>query len=485
MELIQLINKESPVDVHEVIDLSRSYDFCSYEINADVAKKAHVIIADYFHILSPNVRSSFLLRINKEIERSIIIFDESHNLDQRCRDLLSSNLSSFTIDNAIKEAIKFRFIEHIGYLEDLKSILDEITNINLTKKDESLINKDDFIKRINEFKDYQQLIEELEQLSEKVREQRKGSYIGSISEFMKSWLVEGKEFIRFIKKGTYKTGTPFTTLSIRCLDPSIILQDIIKNSHSTIFMSGTLRPIDMYQDLYGISSCMKREYKDPFPKENRLNLIVKGTTTKYDMRNDFMYKRIANKLDNLIEIIHGNTIIFFPSYELRDKISNFLNTKKKAFFENNSASREERKDTLEEFKKCKEKGSILLAVSAGSYGEGIDLIGDLLKAVIVVGLPLGKPDLETNELINYYDEKFKKGREYGYLFPAIIKCLQNAGRCIRSEEDKGIIILLEDRFRLPYYKKLLPDDMNFIISDNPEKDIKNFLSASTSKVLKV
>jgi len=115
----------------------------------------------------------------------------------------------------------------------------------------------------------------------------------------------------------------------------------------------------------------------------------------------------------------------------------------------------------------------LLAVSSGSFGEGIDMPG-ILKAVIIVGLPLQKPDLETKELIDYYEEKFGKGIDYGYIFPAITKCLQNAGRCIRSETDKGVIIFLDERFAWENYNRCLPKDMNFKISLMYEDRIREF-----------
>ena len=134
------------------------------------------------------------------------------------------------------------------------------------------------------------------------------------------------------------------------------------------------------------------------------------------------------------------------------------------------------KNLLDEFKKHKEEGSVLLAVTAGNFGEGVDLPGDLLKAVIVVGLPLQKPSLEIKELINYYDKKFQKGWDYAYIYPAIIKVLQNAGRCIRSEEDKGVIIFLDERFAWESYYKCFPTDQDIKISKLYEKKVEEFFN---------
>jgi len=128
---------------------------------------------------------------------------------------------------------------------------------------------------------------------------------------------------------------------------------------------------------------------------------------------------------------------------------------------------------LEEFKGAKKIGGVLLGVTGANFAEGIDLPGDLLNGVIVVGLPLGKPDLKTKELMKYYDTKFKKGWDYGYIFPAMNKCLQSAGRCIRSETDRGVIIFLEERFVWPNYYNCLPRE-GLIVANNYEKLLKEF-----------
>ena len=104
---------------------------------------------------------------------------------------------------------------------------------------------------------------------------------------------------------------------------------------------------------------------------------------------------------------------------------------------------QEKQEFLDNFRLYKKVGAVLMGVITGNFGEGIDLPGDELQGVIIVGLPLQKPDLETEVLIKYYDNKFKKGWDYGYLFPAFNKTLQSAGRCIRSETDRGVIIFLD------------------------------------------
>ena len=481
-DLLQEIENINPIHVEEVVNLSKNRNFCGFEIACDLAKKANVIIADYYHVLNPSIRESLFFKINKTLERSIIIFDESHNLPDRCRDLLSENLSSLTIEHAIKEAERYNILELLEFLEHLKKIYVEIANEKLLlDTDEVLITKEDLFSRITKKIDYYQLMNDLDYYSEIVREKQRRSFIGSVSNFLKTWINQDEGFVRMMKRGYLSNQKQYTIISYRCLDPSIVMEPIFKKASSCIFMSGTLKPTTMYKDLLSIKDATIKEFNNPFPESNRLNIIVNSVTTKYTKRSELMYQRIAEKCSQIISSVPGNSIVFFPSYELLDKVSYFIRVSKKLYFEKPNTSNEERVDLLNEFKLSYFEGAALMAVSSGSFGEGIDLPGNLLKCVIIVGLPLGKPDLETKQLVNYYDKKFGKGTEYGYLFPAMIKCIQNAGRCIRSETDKGVVVFMEERFALPYYRNLIPEDLKYIITNNPGIEVERFFSKITEK----
>ena len=186
-----------------------------------------------------------------------------------------------------------------------------------------------------------------------------------------------------------------------------------------------------------------------------------------------MYRKIAEKCSHFGSLIPGNVAFFFPSYELRDRICFYFISPKKQFFEKSEMSKEEKESFLNSFRAVKEKGGVLLGVTGANFAEGIDLPGDLLNGVIVVGLPLAKPDLKTKELIRYYEQKFQKGWDYGYIYPAVSKCLQSAGRCIRSEIDKGVIIYLDERFAWQNYYGCFPME-GLIVSKEYEKLIKEF-----------
>ncbi|MBT4824482.1 ATP-dependent DNA helicase [Candidatus Woesearchaeota archaeon] len=494
----------------EIIDFCEKSELCPYEISIELAKKSKIIIADYFYVFGPHVSDVFLKKIEADLSKSIIIVDEAHNLPDRIRNLATNRLTSLMLKRAIKEAKKYGYSETLGYLVHVQDVLNELSR-KLEENQgsggfskggrfskEIKITKEDFVDAINKEINYDDLVADIEFIAESVRETQKRSYIGGVARFFEHWrgetdsMKKGKKdkennkvkiektddeegFARILKLEETKEG-PLVTLSYTCLDPSVITGPVIANSHSCIFMSGTLTPTFMYRDLLGADNCIEKEYKSPFPHKNKLNLIVPRTTTKYEKRNIKQYEEIGKICADLANKIKGNVFLFFPSYKMRDSIYlYFMNLcRKTIFLEDPKMKKEEKLELLENFKKYKKAGAVLLGVTSGSFGEGIDMPGDLLQGVIVIGLPLGVPDLETRELIDYFDRKYKKGWEYGYLYPAFQKTLQNAGRCIRSETDRGVIVFLDERYVWPRYKNCFPDDHKMIIAKDYDKIISDF-----------
>ncbi len=468
---------KSPVHTEEAISLCKNEKLCPYEFSIALAKESQIIVCDYHHLFHPGLNENFLRKVNKKLENSIIIVDEGHNLPNRIRDLLSTNLSNLAIKRAIKEAKIENKKELIIYLIEIQEILNEFSK-DMGLGQEKLIKKEDFVKKVNKIKDYDELLADLEFAGDQIRLVKKQSYIGSIALFLELWQGEDTGFSRILSVKQYKRQ-PWLTLSYRCLDPSIVAGEIIKKSHSTIIMSGTLAPTSMYKDILGFpENTIERVYKNPFPQENKLSLIIPETTTKFTARNQEQYKAIADICSKITNSVPGNSAIFFPSYSLRNSVDNYFSPKstKTIFLENPNLKKKEKNDLLDKFKKYKKVGSVLLAVAAANFSEGIDLPGDLLKCVIVVGLPLQPPDLETKELINYYDKKYSKGWDYGYILPAVTKSLQAAGRCIRSETDKGIVVFLDERYVWPGYMKCFPPDWNMKITRDYVEEVKDFFN---------
>ena len=460
-----------PLHNEEIISFAKDLKMCSYELSLALAKKAKVLIGDYYYMFNPFVQSTVLKKLGKEVEDIILIVDEGHNLPNRITDMLSSNLSSYTLKNAVVEAKRFSYGGIIIWLQELMRVLNELAEFEGNEK-ECLVDKGEFTREVTKFVDYDLLIEQLQIAAEEIRKKQQKSYLGGIGSFLESWKGEDEGYARILSIKPSKYGD-VTTLSYSCLDPSIITKDIFSRIHSGIIMSGTLKPTFMYKDILGISKGVEKEYSSPFPLENKLSIIIPETSTKFTVRGEGMYQQIAQKCSQLCSLIPGNVALFFPSYDLRDRISLFIETTKKKFWEKSEMSKEEKEEFLSQFKAEKDKGGVLLGVTGANFAEGIDLPGDLLNGVVVIGLPLARPDLKTREIIKYYQQVYGKGWDYGYIYPAMNKCLQSAGRCIRSETDKGAIIYLDERFAWQNYFVCFPSE-GLKVSKEYEKLVKEF-----------
>ncbi|MFH1669778.1 MAG: ATP-dependent DNA helicase [Candidatus Woesearchaeota archaeon] len=472
---LETLRKVSPAHIERFTELCRQDNLCSYEIAAELAKEATVIVADYYYIFHPMIRDLFLKKSNTDVSNCIVIVDEAHNLPDRIRDLMTARLSNFAIKRSINELKKIENKELIVKLAGIQDVLNELSQ-GMKTGEEISVETDDFVSKINKIDNYDDLSAEIGVNAQAVREQEKKSSLGWIQEFMETWRTEGTGFARILSQNNVRNEI-VTTLAHRCLDPSKFTAEILSLCHSTILMSGTLTPTEMYRDILGFPpDTVERRYPSPFPESNKLTMIVPETTTKFSQRNPEQYKRIAKICAEITNLVPGNSAVFFPSYYLRDQVYPFLEgeSQKTAFLEQSEMNKEEKAEFLERFKKYKDSGAVLLGVMSGSFGEGIDLPGDLLKCVVVVGLPLQQPNLETKELIKYYDDKFNKGWDYGYVGPAFSKCLQSAGRCIRSETDRGVVVFLDERYVWANYFKHFPRDLQIKTTRNYADEIKKF-----------
>lgn len=465
----------NPASTEDTMNVSKVHGVCPYEMALLMSREAKVIIGDYYYLFNPDVSNNFLKKINVELEDAIIIVDEGHNLPNRLKDLFTVKLTNGMLSRGIAEAKKFKYEEAMQILLGINDLLNELTNF---QEEEKYITKDAFVQGIKNIKDYGDLVADLSFIADAIREEQQRSYIGSIVDFLERWMGGEEGFTRIASKQQVLKDL-IKMISYRCLDPSLSTKNVIESAHSTILMSGTLTPTSMYKELLGFEEASEENYKSPFPEENRLNIIIPKTSTKYERRNQEQFKEIAKILATIVNAIPGNSAVFFPSYYLRDQIYKLFNEqcKKTVFLENPRMSKQEKDDLLEKFKTYKDVGAVLLGVVSGSFGEGIDLPGDYLKGVVIVGLPLTKPSLESNALIEYYDKKFGKGWDYGYLFPAFNKTLQSAGRCIRSETDKGVVVFLDERYTWSNYQKLFPSSWNLKTTLLYEKLITDFFGS--------
>ena len=206
-------------------------------------------------------------------------------------------------------------------------------------------------------------------------------------------------------------------------------------------------------------------------------LIGNDVTSKYTRRNEEEYLKIASYINNIVKERHGNYMIFFPSYSMMETIygiyQKYFNPFEEAecILQKDYMTEEEREGFLQHFMgnqnldiqeqimlpiEIENKSLLGFCVMGGIFSEGIDLKQDSLIGVIIVGtgLPLVCPEREI--LKNYFDEHEGNGFDYAYRYPGMNKVLQAAGRVIRTEEDIGIVALLDERFLQNNYTRLFP-----------------------------
>ena len=120
-------------------------------------------------------------------------------------------------------------------------------------------------------------------------------------------------------------------------------------------------------------------------------------------------------------------------------------------------SREEKAEFLSAFENTEEGYLVAFCVMGGIFAEGIDLVGDSLIGAVVVGIGLPQLSYEREAIAAYFDDRYEAGREFAYIYPGMNRVLQAAGRVIRREDDYGVIVLIDDRFADPLYKKSISE----------------------------
>ncbi|MDY6770877.1 MAG: ATP-dependent DNA helicase [Candidatus Nanohaloarchaea archaeon] len=450
---------------------------CPYEILMHMAADADVVVGDYFHIFHPGVREAIFAKSELSLSDCLLIVDEAHNLPGRTRSLNSAVVTERMLDRGATEASRMGYYDEESMLERLQEELQRMAKHELGMEREAEIDKQAFMDRVADITGYDTLVDNLGSVAKEVRDEGDESTCGDIANFLDRWKGEDEGFVRVLERVQPGHGDAYLKLSYACLDPQFACREPMNQSHTSIAMSGTLTPVDMYMDLFGLDEdeTYAETFGSPFPEENQLNLVVDKVTTRYKKRGDDMFQKIAWYILKTMEHVDGNVGIFFPSYDLRDKVHKRLKdrTDTALFLEDRRMDKEEKKDFLDRFAEKTDEGAALLGVVGGSFGEGVDFPGQLMSGVFIVGLPLQRPDLKTEALIDFYDEKFGQGWDYAYNYPAVNRALQAAGRCIRSEDDRGVIVFMDERYKWGKYRKAMPPG-DYRATKAPWQDVRAF-----------
>ncbi len=466
--------------VDETLNYCEKENICPYELTKALIPDADLVTAPYIYFFLPFIRKQLKDWMNVELSDLIVIIDEAHNLPDYARELSSSEVTKNTLERAEKESHRFNDPE-ISTDKSISSFCRLFENILLDTVDEFAVQEDGLIPpseirtellhslgmNTNQLKG---IIKDLkvqgEIVQEKRREEKKlpRSYINSLANFLAFWFkIESEDYIKLVNAGENPS------LEAYCLDPSNVT-NILNSCHSSIHQSATLEPLDEYKDSIGLPYDTETEiYPSPFPSENKALFYVDGVSTRYEdlQRDEQMIDDLRNILVDILKNIERNTIVFFPSYRLMKEITDpFIFEFEDIYMEKKGMDQPELMEVVNDFKK---EGGLLFSVIGGRVSEGMDFPGKQLEIAVVVGIPYPKPTARQKGLKHYYDMKFNKGWQYTVKAPAVRKILQATGRLVRSEDDLGVSVILDER--AIHFKEYLE---NLKLVEEPRENILDF-----------
>lgn len=453
----------------ELSSLASSRRICPHRAALESAREADVLICDFNYVFS-ELREPVLKGIGRELKDLILIVDEGHNLPDRIRSNLSSELSLGTLEEGVGAISSNRRLRH--YVTEIARVISNAAGAALDGKMEAEVDRRELLSNIRgvtrsgldddvEIEDILDAVEE-HAVGRGLKE-GDGDPLLWIVEFLRGLLEIRESHLLYASRPEKGGGPP--RLTYRNLDPSEISGPVLKACRSAVIMSGTLSPPSMFGDILGMARDRRteKEYRSPFPATNKLTLLDDTVTTSYNSRNESMFSKIATRIVEAANATPGNSAAFFPSYSLMEDVKKRLDGLEKSVLAEDRAMAGNRKTAvMDDLERGRRKGgSLLLGVMGGSLSEGLDYKDNLLSTVMIVGLPLAPPTLDVIALREYSRKKWgrTRGDEYSYDYPAVNRMLQAAGRSIRSERDRSVILLLERRYLEPRYIRFLPEEM--------------------------
>ena len=446
--IYELLKEDRNIDRELILEISKKYNICPFELSLELINWCDGIICDYNYIFDKRVGLKGIVdEVGDEIA---VLIDEGHNLVDRGRNMYSASLNKEKILN-LRRNLKSKS-------NSLYKIINKINSyfINLRKECESIEKNNYYQKEAPKdlYKILRIFMNESEDELVKLKDEPYYDELLEVYFDINSFLSISEEYdenyVTYIEKG----GKDIS-INLFCVNPAEKIKNIIKKLKGTIIFSATLSPIEYYIDLLGgDDESYRLRLKSPFDSNK---FIVKRLpiNTRFRFR-ELTVKDIEKEVRNFLSNIKGNSMIFFPSYEYLDM---FLNNIEDDFdgYELLIQKREMNEVDKEEFIKAfrNKKNIVGLVVLGGAFSEGIDLPGDMLVGAIVVGVGYPKISTEREIIREYFNEK---GYDYSYIYPGINKVFQAVGRVIRTEDDEGSALLIDDRYFTKKYDRLLPTE---------------------------
>jgi DNA excision repair protein ERCC-2 len=438
----------------KIEEVSRRHHICPFEFSLELSLWSDCIVCDYNYAFDPRVALRRLLTDDKATYTFIV--DEAHNLPDRARDMFSAVLSKkqcLEVRRGIKKAAP-----------DVHKAMGSINAwmLNALKKrvdgDEELFSEDPpkpLYRHLRKFTTAAEAwLAQPQSRSSKHKEP------------VLEYYFEVRRFLRVAERFNqcyvtcYKPAQQELQVKLFCMDPAPQLAEGFLKARSSILFSATLTPISYFGTVLGCrAESDSMVLPSPFPPENNCVLVDDRTSTLYRHRA-FTKRDVAKKLQTFVGGRQGNYLLFFPSYAYLSMVLNCLpdNVPFETVVQYSTMTEQDRDEFLALFKADCTGTLVGFSVLGGFFGEGIDLVGERLTGVAIVGVGLPSITPERELLRDYYTMHTDYGYDYSYRYPGMQRVLQAAGRLIRSETDRGAILLIDHRYRNSSYSSLLPGE---------------------------
>lgn len=430
---------------------AKKHMVCPFEMSLDVSNWADAVICDYNYAFDPQAH---LKRFFSESGKGEYLFliDEAHNLVERGREMYSASLYKEDLLE-VRKLVKAedpklakglsecnqqflelkRECEHYQILKSVSHIALKLMNV------------------LSKLEDY------LEECKDAEKKKRVLDFYFAVRSFLNVHDIMDENYVIFsemMEDGRFQ-------IKLFCVNPAVNLQNYLEQGNSTIFFSATLLPVHYYKKLLSVEKDDYAVYAhSSFPQENKFLFIGTDVSTRYTRRGESTYQRFARYIAVMAEQKKGNYMAFFPSYRFLEEVHTcFLecvNHEVDSICQVSYMDEEQREEFLEEFEQEREKSLVAFCVMGGIFSEGIDLTDDKLIGAVIAGTGLPQVCTEREILKQYFNAADMDGFDYAYLYPGMNKVLQSAGRVIRTESDRGVILLLDDRFRAMRYREVFP-----------------------------
>jgi Rad3-related DNA helicase len=471
------------VDISDIREIAIAHSVCPYELELAYSELCDFVICDFNYLFDPVV---YIKRFFTEGGRYAFLIDEAHNLADRSRDMYSSELSLGDIDALLESGA---IGEHSKLRHALTKAKNDITNLIFPLlKDEMRKNEDGTDVGATHISyvpgDLYGIISSLlgaleneEKATARAKDDERGARLKAIRDL----LYKVKKVAKSLE--SFDTGHRFLAFckgnslffKILCIDASGEIQKRILKGSGAVFFSATLSPLNYYRSILSQDTYADTlEVSSPFNPEQLSVAIMDRVSIRYSERERTL-PAVCRVIAATLAAKRGHYMVFAPSFEYLEAIHSEFTSKYpkiKCMLQRADMTKTQKERFLEEFSNSTEGYLVGFCVMGGIYSEGIDLVGDSLIGAIVVGIGIPSLSYEREVIAEYFEEKYEEGKQYAYIYPGMNKVFQAAGRVIRREEDRGVIVLVDDRFEDPIYKKSIPSLWKGMQYISDAKDLK-------------